>query len=105
MARRAARVRRRVFDFQRIGNLLRARRRERGRRSLRMKILERPSQELILFRATTAVAAGTGTGLRAQKFHRRIHPARRGNDAQESGDEGMTKCFTHGVKLVNGLSP
>ena len=103
----AARIRRRVFDLQRVGDLFGARGGERGGRPLRMEILERPGEELILLRAAAAVAAGTGAGIRAEKGRRRVRAAGCAGRKKNSGEKNcgrMTNCFTHGVKLVNGVA-
>ena len=56
MAGSAARIRRRILDFQRVGDLFRACGGERGGGPLRMKILLRPDEKLVLLCATAAVA-------------------------------------------------
>ena len=103
----AARVRRRIFDFQRLGDLFRARGGERGWRPLRMKIFQRPDEKLILFRTPAAVTDGTSAGIRAEKFRRGFRAERRAEREKNSGDKARglaTICFTHSVKLVNGVT-
>src|ERR1017187_5457655 len=102
-----ARVRRHVLDVERVGDLLRARRGEGGRRALRVKILQRPDEELILSLSAATVAAGAGAGIRAQKFRRRVRAANRAGRQKNRGDKAggwATNCFTHGDKLVNGVA-
>ena len=107
MTSRAAGIGRRVFDLQRIGNLLRARGRKRGGGTLRMKIFQRPDEELALILSATAVAAGIGARIRAEKFWRRFDAMRGSGRQKNSGDKTygwVTNCFTHGDKLVNGVA-
>ena len=100
----AALVRRRVFYFQRVADLFRARGCERGGGALRMKIFQRPDEELILFFSAAAVTTGIGTGSRAKESRRRVRAARRRKAENQSRDEMATNCFTHGSKLVNGVN-
>ena len=107
MTSRATRVRRCVFDLQRVGDLLRARGRERGGGTLRMKILQRPDEKLILILPAATVTTGIGAGIRAKKFCRRLATMRCAGRQKNCGGKtcgGVTKCFTHGDKLVNGVA-
>ena len=104
---RAARAGRRIFDVERVDDLFRARGRECGDGTLRMKILQRPDKELALILSAAAVAAGIGAGIRAKKFWRRLDAVRGASRQKNSGDKTCgwaTKCFTHGDKLVNGVA-
>ena len=103
----AARIGGCVLDVQSVGDLLRARGGERGRRTLRMEILERPDEKLVLVRAAAAVATGAGAGIRAEKLCRRVRAPRRAGRQNNGGDtvsKRKTNCFTHNVKLVNGVA-
>ena len=102
MAGSAARVYGGILDVERVGDLLRPRGGERGRRTMRMKIFLRPDEKLISF----AAAMATGAGIRAEKFWRHVRATNRtGRHKNQGGKTGglATKCFTHGVKLVNGV--
>ena len=70
-----------------------------------MKILQRPDQKLVLFRAAAAVATGTGAGIRAEKFLRRFRAATGQPETEnQSGGKVTINCFTHDVKFVNGVA-
>ena len=83
----AARVGGRVFDVQRVGDLFRARGRERGERPLRMKILQRPDEKLVLILPAAAVATGIRAGSRAEKFGRCFRAVRRARRKKNSGEK------------------
>lgn len=68
-----------------------------------MEIFQRPRQELILTRATAAVAAGAGTRICAEKFYRHVRAAGRRRSVNQSGGNPVINCFTHGFKFVNGM--
>ena len=59
VARRAAAVGRGILDLQRVGDLFGARRGEGGKRPLRVEILQRPDQILVLVLPAAPMAAGT----------------------------------------------
>jgi hypothetical protein len=59
-----------VFDFQSVGDLFGARRAEGGNRPLRMEILQRPDQKLVLVLPAAPVAAGTAARGGAEKSGR-----------------------------------
>ena len=101
----ATRIRDWILDIHRVGDLLGPRRGDRRHRALRMKILERPYEKLVLFRTAPAVTTGAGAGIRPEKFRHRFRASTRKNEAQnQSGREGAINCFTHNVKFVNGVA-
>jgi hypothetical protein len=72
-----------------------------------MKILQRPDEKLVLILSAAAVATGIGAGIRAEKFGICFRAFRCADHKKNSGGKTngwATNCFTHGAKLVNGVT-